>query len=115
MEFEEGELRETESTEINGPGRKKLVRMRKRKPAGAAGFDEAGWDDVLQGAANDLGGGDDAELNLIGGGHFVFESDAAILEADNGMLGDGHAKDVRGEVFDSGEAAAGGLGVDHPI
>ena len=54
-------------------------------------------------------------FELIGGRFFIRESDAALLELENAVIGDSHAKDVRSEIFESGEAAADGLRVDHPI
>ena len=77
-------------------------------------FDEAWWEDVLEEAADELWRGDGARLELVGSRFLVIESDVAIFETDQAMIGDGHAKDVRSKVFESGEAAADRLGVDHP-
>ena len=77
-------------------------------------FDEARREDVLEEAADELLGGDGATLELVGSRFLVIESDVAIFETDQATIGDGHAKDVRSKVFESGEAAADRLGVDHP-
>src|SRR3989449_7004106 len=77
-------------------------------------FDEARREDVLEEAADELLGGNGATLELAGSRFFVIESDVAIFETDQAMIGDGHAKDVRSKVFESGEAAADRLGADHP-
>ena len=69
---------------------------------------------MLQEPANELFGGDGAELDLVGGRFFVVESDLAVLELEDAVVADGDAEDVRGEVFECCLAAADGLGVDHP-
>ena len=63
-------------------------------------LDEAGWQDVLEEATNELKGRDGATLELVSGGVFVRESDLAIMQAAEAVVTEGHAKDVRGEILE---------------
>ncbi len=70
------------------------------KQAVITDLDEAGREDMLEEATNELFGGDGAVFELVSGGVFIRESDLAIMQAAEAVVTDGHAKDVRGEVFE---------------
>jgi len=63
-------------------------------------LDEAWWEDVLQETADELRGGDGAVLELIRGRLFVRESDLAIMQLAEAVVGDSDAEDIRGEIFE---------------
>src|SRR6267378_8658931 len=70
---------------------------------------------MLEEAAKELLGGDGAVLELVSGRLFVRESDLAIVQLAEAVVADGHAKDVRGEIFEGRFAAADRFGMDHPV
>ena len=77
-------------------------------------LDESLREHVLEEATNELFSGDGATLELVSGRFFVRESDRAVLQFKDAVIAEGDAKDVRGEILESGEASADGFGVDHP-
>src|SRR6266550_3053037 len=77
-------------------------------------FDEAWGKDVLQEAADELLGLDGAVLELVSGRLFVGEREVAILQLAQAVVGDSHAKDVRGEILEGLLTGAHGFGMDHP-
>jgi hypothetical protein len=66
-------------------------------------------------ATNELCSLDGRDFNLIGGGVFIAERDWPRFEVENATIGDGDAKDVRGEIFESRFAGAHGLRMSNPI
>jgi hypothetical protein len=60
-------------------------------------LNEAWREHVLEEAADEFCGGDGAELELVSGRFFVRESDSAIMELAQAVVGDSDAKDVRGD------------------
>jgi hypothetical protein len=63
-------------------------------------LDEAGGTDVLEEATDELLGREGATLELVSGRLFVRESDLAIFQLTEAVVGDSDAKDVRGEILE---------------
>ncbi len=63
-------------------------------------LDEAGWEDVLEEAADELCGGECAVLELLSGRLFEGESDLTIFQLEQAVVADGDAKDIRGEILE---------------
>lgn len=82
--------------------------------AEVADLDEAWGENVLQETTDELGGGDGAALELVGGRFLVGESDLAIFQFAEAVVTDGDAKDVRSEILEGLFAGADRLGMDHP-
>ena len=70
---------------------------------------------MLEEAANELLGGEGAVLELVSGGIFVRERDLASLQLAEAVVTEGHAKDVRGEIFEGLLAGADRFGMDDPL
>ncbi len=69
----------------------------------------------MQEATNELFGSDGATLELVRGRLFVSESDLTILQLAQAVIAEGHAKDVRGEIFESLLTRAYRLGMHDPV
>jgi hypothetical protein len=79
-------------------------------------FAEARREDVLEEAADELFSGERDSLDLFGGGFLVLESNVTVLvELAEAAIAEGHAKDVRSEILESGSAIANRLTVNHPL
>ena len=78
-------------------------------------FDEPVGKDMLEEATDELLGGEGAVLELVSGGVFVGESDLAMMQAAEAVVGDSDAKDVRSEILEGLLAGADGFGVNHPF
>ena len=74
------------------------------KQAVVAHLDETVGQHVLEEAANELCRAESAALDLSSGGFFVAESDWAVFEFADTVIAEGHAKDVRGEILEGGDA-----------
>ena len=61
------------------------------------------------------GAGKEASSELMGGRFLVLKSDLTVSELEQALVAEGDAKDVRGEVLESGGAGADCLAVNHPI
>ena len=72
-------------------------------------LDEAGRQDVLEEATDELLGGDGATLKLVSGGFFVSESHLTIMQVAEAVVTEGHAKDVRGEILEGCFTGADGF------
>lgn len=64
---------------------------------------------------DELLGGDGRVSGLISGRILAGDRDLSIIEREDATIADGNSKDVRREVFEGGQAGAGGLRVDDPI
>ena len=71
--------------------------------------------DVLKKTTDELFGWDGREFDLIGGRLLVRESDLSIFELEDALVADGNAKEVRGQIFESGFSRAHRLTMNHPI
>jgi len=78
-------------------------------------LDEAIGEHMLEEATDELLGGEGATPGLVSGGLFVSESDLAIMEAAEAAVTEGHAKDVRGEILESGFTGADWFGMHDPV
>src|SRR5215216_61075 len=69
---------------------------------------------MLQEATHELFGGHSGKFDLLSGRVFVLESNAALIELDDALVGDGDTEDVRGEILEGGQATADRLRMNHP-
>lgn len=78
-------------------------------------FDESVREHMLKKPANELLGGQRTGSDLIGGRVLVLERHLAILQAENPVVADGHAKDVGRQVSEGVLTRADRLTVNHPV
>jgi hypothetical protein len=76
---------------------------------------EASWEHVLQEPADELLGGQSGGPGGIGLGVTIAESDLTVLENEDVSVADGHAKDIGGQVLQSGLAAANRDDIYDPV
>ena len=69
---------------------------------------------MLEETTDELWGADSAVAELVSGRVFVGESDVALMQLAEAVIGDSDAKDVRSEILEGLSARADGLRVDHP-
>ena len=78
-------------------------------------FNESVRQDVLKKPTNKLFGREGTEFDLIGGRFLILESDVAILQLEDVLMADGHAKDIRGKISEGLLATADWLTVNDPV
>ena len=76
---------------------------------------EAGWQDVLEKAADELMSLERLRAIAIGRSVLVAEGDGLIIDGEDAPVGDGDAEDIAGEIFERGLFTLAPRGdVDHP-
>jgi hypothetical protein len=70
---------------------------------------------MLKKPPDELFGGEGGEADTVGGPLLVFESDVAVFEADNAIVGEGDAKDIGGEILECGLAGTDFFKVSDPL
>ena len=69
---------------------------------------------MLPEAAQELFGRPGCKSALLSGGVFVLESNEAIIELNEAVVGDGDTEDIRREILEGGQATADRLRMHHP-
>jgi len=75
---------------------------------------EAAWQHMLKIAADELDCVEGASARAVAALFAIGEGDVSFIYGNDPGIGDGHAEDIRGEIFKGGLAVADRLAVDVP-
>ena len=78
-------------------------------------LDKASGQDVLQETTDELFGTDGAVPGFSSVRVFVAKGDLIVFHFQDAIVADGHAKDIGGQILQSGYPTADGLTMNHPI
>jgi len=97
------------------PGLIEPVTVRRAQQPVISHLHESVRQPVLEKATKKLFGRDRAGVDLIGGRFLVLKRDLALVQLENPVMADGHAKDVRSQISQGVLASADGLTVNDPV